>query len=127
VNVGTTVANMLSSLGTTPIFDGDANPLYGIAITAVDTSHGQWEFSLDGLTWSSLGTPTDGSAKLLSLSAKLRFVPTSGFTGTVLNGITFRAWDQVRGVNGGTASTLVNGGSTSFSSTTGRASVTVLP
>jgi hypothetical protein len=53
--------------------DGDS---WGIAITAADTTNGTWEYSIDtGTTWSSLGSPTESSARLLHDDALIRFVP----------------------------------------------------
>jgi hypothetical protein len=55
----------------------------------------------------------------------VRFVPAAGFNGTVTGGITFRAWDQTSGVNGGLGDASVNGGSTAFSTAAETASVHV--
>ena len=55
----------------------------------------------------------------------MRFVPNVNWSGTVSNGLTFRAWDQTTGTAGGTADTTTNGGSTAFSTATASASITV--
>ncbi|HEY5311070.1 MAG TPA: hypothetical protein VIK18_01080, partial [Pirellulales bacterium] len=58
-------------------------------------------------------------------STLVRFVPNAGYSGTVSAGLTFRAWDQTSGTNGGTADASNNGASTPFSSTTASASILV--
>ena len=60
-----------------------------------------------------MGSVSNASARLLAADGltRIRFVPTGGFTGTVSNGITFRAWDQTTGTNGGLGNATVNGGS----------------
>jgi hypothetical protein len=99
----------------------------GIAVAA-DTAHGSWQFSTDGgSTWAALGTVSTGSARLLAANAttRIRFVPALLYTGTVANALTFRAWDQTTGSNGGLANAAVNGGTGAFSAATETASVTV--
>ncbi len=127
-NTGTLVSDLLASAGGGRIADQDAGALTGIAITAADTAHGSWEFSTNGgSTWVALGAVSDGSARLLAADAntRIRFVPALGYTGTLAQAITFRAWDQTAGSNGGLASTVVSGGTTAFSAQTETASLTV--
>jgi hypothetical protein len=125
-NNGTLVSELLASAGGNRISDQDAGAMRGIAITAADTSHGSWQFSLDGgATWRSLGSVSNGSARLLSADARIRFVPSLLYSGTVTNALTFRAWDQTTGVNGGLADTTTNGGTTAFSAVTETASIRV--
>lgn len=127
-NTGTLVSDLLASAGGNRIADQDAGALTGIAITAADTAHGSWEFSTNGgSTWMALGAVSDGSARLLAANAntRIRFVPALGYTGTIAEAITFRAWDQTAGTNGGVASTLVSGGTSAFSAQTETASLTV--
>jgi hypothetical protein len=127
-NTGTLVSDLLASAGGGRIADQDAGALTGIAITAADTAHGSWEFSTNGgSTWVALGAVSDGSARLLAADAntRIRFVPALGYTGTLAQAITFRAWDQTAGSNGGFASTVVSGGTTAFSAQTETASLTV--
>jgi hypothetical protein len=123
------VSDILASAGGVRVTDQDAGARQGIAVIAADTTNGAWQYSTDGgATWSSLGSVSDGSARLLSADAltRIRFVPTIGFYGTVTNGITFRAWDQTTGANGGLANTSVNGDSTAFSKSVETASIKVL-
>jgi hypothetical protein len=127
-NPGTLVSDLLASAGGGRIADQDAGALTGIAITAADTAHGSWEFSTNGgSTWVALGAVSDGSARLLAADAntRIRFVPALGYTGTLAQAITFRAWDQTAGSNGGFANTVVSGGTTAFSAQTETASLTV--
>jgi VCBS repeat-containing protein len=124
-NSGTRVADLLASAGNR-VSDEDAGALRGIAIVGADTSHGSWQYSLDnGATWLSLGSVSNGSARLLSAGARIRFVPGLLYSGTITNALTFRAWDQTSGVNGGLANTSTNGGSTAFSTATETASIQV--
>ena len=52
-------------------------------------------------------------------------MPNTYFNGTISSAITFRAWDQSVGTNGGTWSTTVNGGSSAFSATSDTATQVV--
>ncbi|HTL31570.1 MAG TPA: hypothetical protein VL326_00520, partial [Kofleriaceae bacterium] len=109
---------------------GEAEPStgLGIAVTAATTTNGSWFYSTNnGTAWSALGAVTDANARLLAVDGNTRiyFQPNTGFGGTAT--ITFRAWDQATGTNGGTADTsgANNGGTTAFSNTTDTADVTV--
>jgi hypothetical protein len=125
-NPGTLVSELLASAGGDRISDPDAGALEGIAIVGADTANGSWQFSTDnGATWQSLGAVSDGSARLLTPTARVRFVPNFLYSGTVTNALTFRAWDQTSGTNGGLADTTDNGGSTAFSTATETASIRV--
>ena len=91
------------------VTDPDAGALLGIAITAADTTNGSWLYSINGGTsWNALGAVSDASARLLAADANTRiyFQPNANYNGTLANAITFRAWDQTSGVNGGTANTV---------------------
>ncbi|MBD2022534.1 DUF4347 domain-containing protein [Leptolyngbya sp. FACHB-36] len=124
--VGTLVSDLIARLGGAGITDADANAQKGIAITAVNTSNGTWQFSTNGgTTWTAFGTVSNTSARLLAPTALIRFIPTTTFQGTLSNGITFRAWDQTSGSNGGTANTSTNGNTTAFSTASETASLTV--
>jgi hypothetical protein len=76
-----------------------------------------------------VGSVTEDNALLLAAdgSTRLRFVPNEDYNGTVDPAITFRAWDQTTGTNGGTADTTENGGTTAFSTATVTASILVNP
>ena len=127
-NNGTLVADILASAGGNRIADPDAGALRGIAVTATDSTNGTWQYSTNGgATWLNVGAVSNSSALLLAADAntRVRFVPATGFSGTVGTGVTFRAWDQTSGTNGGLGDTSVNGGSSGFSTATETASVTV--
>ncbi|MEA3207025.1 MAG: hypothetical protein QOE70_82 [Chthoniobacter sp.] len=93
------------------VTDADAGALLGIAITAADTTNGTWFYSTDGgANWNALGAVSAASARLLAADASTRlyFQPNANYNGTLANAITFRAWDQTSGGNGGTTAIFVN-------------------
>ena len=127
---GTTVAALIASAGGDRITDVDAGAVEGIAITAVDNSHGIWQYSTDGgANWYAVGSVSNAQARVLSDTAndRIRFVPAAGFSGNAT--ISFRAWDRSDALASGTASVDTNpgGGSSPFSSATQVASVYVQP
>ena len=109
------------------VTDADAGALTGIAITAADTSNGSWFYSTNGTTWTALGALSDSTALLLAADAdnRLYFRPNANYDGQA--NITFRAWDQSSGSDGGTANTTSNGSGTAFSTATDTASFDVTP
>ncbi len=120
---GTLVSTILAGLTTS---DPDG-PNSGIAITA-SSGNGTWQYSTDGVTWTSVGSVSNSAALMLSASTQLRYIPDgqNGETAT----LTFRAWDQSLGTAStnstrDTADTSTNGGSTAFSTGTAQASMTV--
>ncbi|WP_305884986.1 DUF4347 domain-containing protein, partial [Oscillatoria sp. HE19RPO] len=124
------VGNLISSIAAigTNITDPDPGAVAGVAITAADTTNGSWFYTIDGgTTWTALGTVSATNARLLAADANTRiyFQPTADYNGTVTNGITFRAWDQMTGTNGSTADTTNNGGFYAFSTATDTADITV--
>jgi hypothetical protein len=121
----TTVATLISNAAITDPFD--TAPLSGIAITGI-TGPGTWAFSttLVGGQYTTITAPSDGSAVLLASSAFVRYTPANNETDNAT--ITYRAWDQTSGTNGATGvSTLVNGGTTAFSTATSVATHAVAP
>jgi len=110
------------------VSDADNGAVTGIALTGVNAANGSWWYSTDGGTnWAAVGAVSDASALLLAADANTRvyFQANSNFSGTVSDGITFRAWDQTSRTAGSTVSTVTNGGSSAFSSATDTASITV--
>ncbi|MGE0607077.1 MAG: DUF4347 domain-containing protein, partial [Pirellulales bacterium] len=110
------------------ITDPDSGAQLGIAVTAADTANGSWFYSTNnGGSWSALGAVANNNARLLAADASTRlyFQPNANYNGTLASAITFRAWDQTSGSNGGLANTTTNGGTTAFSSATDTASLTV--
>ena len=127
---GTTIAALIASLGGTGITDVDANAQRGIALTGVDSSGGTWQYSIDGgTTWINVGPVSETQALLLNddPNTRLRLLPNGSFAGTIGNAITFRAWDQTTGSNGGTVDLSVTetGGTTAFSSASETAEIEV--
>ncbi|MGB8437385.1 MAG: DUF4347 domain-containing protein, partial [Burkholderiales bacterium] len=121
--VGTLVSTLVGGQ-TDP--DG-ASALKGIAITATDTN-GTWYYSTNnGGNWTTF-TGSVAASRLLAADANTRiyFRPNANFNGTISDAITFRAWDQTSGANGGTANTSTNGGTTAFSMATDTASIVVV-
>ncbi|MDQ0027475.1 VCBS repeat-containing protein [Variovorax paradoxus] len=110
------------------VSDADNSAATGIALTGVNAANGSWWYSTDGGTnWAAVGAVSDASALLLAADANTRvyFQADSNFSGSVSDGITFRAWDQTSGTAGTTVSTVTNGGSSAFSSATDTATITV--
>jgi hypothetical protein len=99
----------------------DANPSPGIAITGVDNANGTWQYSLGLNVWVAVGAVTNDAALLLPATARIRFVPNPGFTGTAT--IQFKAWDGTAGITGDRIDT--DSGLNSFSDATETATVTV--
>jgi hypothetical protein len=93
----------------------------GIAITAqTATTHGIWQYSLDGgLSWHNLGAVSATSARLLRGTDRIRFLPKAGFVGQPT--LSFKAWDESLGVAGG----LFNTATHAFSTVTDSAHVAI--
>ncbi|MBL8830743.1 MAG: hypothetical protein JNM18_27460, partial [Planctomycetaceae bacterium] len=129
-NSGTLVSDLIASAGFNMITDVDAGAVEGLAITAVDDSMGQWQYSLNGSAgpWSAIGPVSNSSARLLAADAntKIRFIANMATLPGMANvGISFRAWDRFTGINGALANTNVNGGATAFSTGTEDATILV--
>uniref|UniRef100_UPI0035B489A0 DUF4347 domain-containing protein n=1 Tax=Zoogloea sp. TaxID=49181 RepID=UPI0035B489A0 len=127
-NAGSLVSSFLATT------DVDSGTVSGIAVTAVDNSHGSWQYSLDGgANWTAFGTPSDATARLLASSDKIRFVPNADFNGTAT--VTYRAWDRTSGTAGTTVdlsaasaygtTKSANGDETAYSAAKQTASLTV--
>jgi len=121
-NTGTSVAT-IASTNTDP----DTGASKGLAITGVNTSDGQWQYTSNGGTsWTTISNVSDSAALLLpgsNSNYKVRFVPVNNFYGSAT--FTFRAWDESSGSAGSSANTTSNGGITAFSSTTATATITI--
>jgi uncharacterized delta-60 repeat protein len=111
------------------VTDADSGASLGIAITAANTTNGtHWYSTNNGSSWIALGAVSDTSARLLAADANTRifFQPNADYNGTIADAITFRAWDQTNGSNGSLSDTSTNGGSTSYSSATDTAALTIV-
>ncbi len=128
VNDGTILPQIINSASGDRITDLDGEP-EGIAVLEVDNANGLWQYSIDdGSAWLYFGTVSETSATLLSSESttKIRFIPNVDWNGTVIPGITFKAWDRTTGSNGQTGVDVsVCGGSTAFSMANETASITV--
>lgn len=123
-SAGQTVASIIASAGGDRITDPDTGALEGVAITALASGNGTWQYSINaGGSWNNVGSVSSSSALLLRSTDYVRFVP-NAITGTTAS-LTFRAWDQTSGSAGSNADTTSNGGTTAFSSSTETASLTV--
>ena len=103
------------------ISDDDQTNPQGIAITNLDTAHGSWYYRTDSGDWTAISVvPTESAALLLKPDARLYFVPSADWNGTLSDAVTFRAWDQSSGSEGNTSDTsgVNNGGTTAFSTAT---------
>jgi len=135
---GTTVNTLLAAIGAS--FDTASGGVSGIAITGLtgpDASGIQgWQYSLNGTTWTSIGSASTASALLLSGGDYVRFWPDPGFVSD--NGankvtLTFVAWDQTpngpTGAVGGRVDLSgagATGGNTAYSGTSATATESVL-
>ncbi|GAA4443745.1 VCBS domain-containing protein [Novipirellula rosea] len=122
-NSGDTVASIIASLSGNRISDVDASPSEGIAIQSISGGNGTWQYSLDGSTWTDVGTVNTTTSLLLRSSDYLRYVPDAMNADT--SSLSFVAWDQTTGTEGTKVSTATTGGTTAFSDNVGLAEVTV--
>ncbi len=122
-NSGTYISLLASGVS-----DVDAGALKGLAITGLDNTHGNWQYTLDGTNWVDIGNVSPASARLLPSDAttKIRFVPNADWNGST-GQLYFEAWDQTSGSAGALADVSAGGGTTAFSSGTYGSSIYVLP
>ena len=124
-NLGITVYQMAFNL----IEDDDENATRGIAIIDVDSSNGQWQYSLDTATWRPIHSDLDISRAVLlraTLDNSVRFVPNKDFHGNAT--VTFVAWDASDGLPDGTEKVAISSNETDPFSTDFRTiTVQVLP
>ncbi len=124
-SVGTINGASVPTLTPGTITDPDTGAVSGIAVIATDETNGVWQFTTNGVIWMNFGAVSESSARLVArtASARVRFLPVLNFNGIAT--ISFRAWDQTSGVNGGITDTSINGGTTAFSSAVETATITV--
>lgn len=125
---GDAVADILLSSVGDRITDVDVGAEEGIAVEAIDSSLGTWQYSLDnGSTWLNFGDVSPNSATLLDPANRIRLLPNINVSGTV--SIDFRAWDQsdgnVAGQTGVDVSASGIGGTSAFSLSAQAALITV--
>jgi len=125
---GTTVASLVVD-GSLTDADGAVE---AIAITALDTTLGTWQWSADGTNWRTIdaaliNNTTNELALLLGPTASLRLLPFGDLNGSLPAALTFRAWDQSTGAQGDyVAITSPGTGTSAFSAATDTASITVI-
>ena len=102
--------------------DNDAKSIPGIAITGVDESFGNWQFSTTGSVWQSLTGASPTRVLLLKGTQKIRFVPNANLSGAAT--INFNVWDGSAGVAGNWTDPT---GNNAFGSVPDTSSITVLP
>ena len=123
-SIGDIISDVILSAGGDRITDLDNGALEGIAITSLSSGNGSWEYSTNaGGSWNTVSVVSDASALLLSNSDFLRFVP-DGQNADSAN-FDFRAWDHTSGIAGNKVDTSTNGGTTTFSTATETATITV--
>ncbi|MEZ6056154.1 MAG: DUF2341 domain-containing protein [Planctomycetaceae bacterium] len=123
---GDTVFNLLANVGD-PITDVDAGAVEGIAVYEVNDIGGQWEYSLNGTSWTAFGAVTDQSAVVLDTAATIRFVPNNSHSAHDSQ-LRFRAWDQTDSLASGTTGVDIreHGGITAYSENAGKLLVDVI-
>lgn len=112
------------------VTDADAGAVTGIAIHDINPDGGALYMSLDGgANWSQVVSASQTNALLLAAdgATRLAYVPTPNYNGSIDNLISFRAWDQFAGSNGGRADVTTSGGTTAFSTSLDTANITVSP
>ena len=116
-NAGQTVASIVGA----SISDVDSGAVEGIAVTALTSGNGTWQYSTNGgSSWTAVGAVSNTSALLLRASDYVRFVPNA--QNATSGSLTYRAWDQTSGSAGTKVNTSSNGGTTAFSTAVDTAS-----
>ncbi|HSF11045.1 MAG TPA: DUF4347 domain-containing protein [Nitrospirales bacterium] len=118
----TNSGDVVSALVGASITDVDTGAVEGIAITALTSGNGSWEYNT-GSGWTAVGAVSDASALPLRSTDSLRFVPEGQNADSAT--VTYRAWDQTSGSTGTKVDASTNGGTTAFSTATDTASITV--
>ncbi|SEI94366.1 Cadherin domain-containing protein, partial [Allopseudospirillum japonicum] len=124
-STGVLISTLLAGV-TAADMDGDT---LGAAISA-QTGNGTWQYSTDNTSWTDFGSVGSANSLLLSDSTYVRYNP-DGENGETAS-LTLYAWDGSSGTassNGSTstASTIINGDATAFSTETINANLTVNP
>ncbi|MCB9775988.1 MAG: DUF4347 domain-containing protein [Nitrospiraceae bacterium] len=114
--------HLVSAIVGSSITDVDSGAAEGIAITALTSGNGTWEYDIGG-GWTAVGAVSDASALLLRSTDRLRFVPDGQNADSAT--VTYRAWDQTSGTEGTKVDASTNGGTTAFSTATDTATITV--
>jgi hypothetical protein len=122
-NTGTLVVNLIA--GHVSGLDPSDQP--GIAITAVDSSHGQLQYTLDGgSNWITIASASKFNALVLAgdSATRVRLVPDANWFGSISDAIQLRAWSG-NSENPGDRVDVV--GDNDFSSASALSPITVNP
>ncbi|MCX7246569.1 MAG: VCBS domain-containing protein [Burkholderiales bacterium] len=96
----------------------------GIAITALETGNGTWQYRLANTgAWQNVGSVSDSSALLLRPTDGLRFVPDA--KNATMGSFTYHAWDQTSGTAGATVDASATGNASAFSTASNTATISV--
>jgi hypothetical protein len=91
----TPAGDSVSAILAGTVVDPDAGAKTGLALIG-SSGLGRWQYSRDGgRTWTDLGAVSFASARLLTGTDRLRFLPAHGWKGSA--SLTYRAWDQTTG------------------------------
>ncbi len=104
--------------------DPDPGARAGVAIVDA-TGPGTWQYTLNGVNWLSMGAVSEALARLLPISAHLRFLPALHQIGQAT--LSYRAWDETAGTSGTLFAVNGTGGAYAFSDTEAMATLTVDP
>ena len=114
------------------ILDDDIDSVPGIAIISIDSSNGQWQYSLYPQTtrWSDIRTPLSVSNALTlsagaATSSRLRFLPNRDYNGVA--SFTVVAWDGTDGPIGSYTNALSHSFIDSYSYANMQINLTVVP
>jgi autotransporter-associated beta strand protein len=117
---GTTGTTLLSGHYT----DSHLGKKAGIAVVSVDGT-GSWQYSANGLTWTTISGVSTTSSLLLPGTDKLRFLPAPNANGSDLADLLFIGWDGSFGSAGTRTDTTVRGGGKPFSVAGGQVLVNI--
>ncbi len=122
---GDLISEILASSNTNSnsISDADSGALEGIAIRALSSDNGYWQYDI-GDGWVTIDSVSESESLLLAEDDRVRFVPSSDWFGTEF--LSYVAWDQTSGLHGEKIDTAVERGeNTAFSKGQVVASITV--
>ena len=123
-NTGTQIATMVADGS---MNDADGSAVESIYVTAVDTVHGSWQYKVGAGNWTTFdfNGSNVGKGLLLASTDRVRFVPATDWSGSAT--LTFGAWDATSGTAGTYAGLSSTGSTSSFSTETDTATITVSP
>jgi hypothetical protein len=124
-NAVTNAGNTVSSIVADTIADVDPGALQGIALQALTSGRGKWQYSTNaGANWTDVGQVSLFEALLLRGNDKLRFVPDTLNADSAT--ITYCAWDQTSGYVGMRVDSSAGGETRAFSTDSDTAGITIL-